>query len=528
MMNICLPQMPAFKSRVKSSAEIKWAWENPPDRVARIDRGSNLTGFEAHMSVENVFFTPVSQLCHRDVVTCEQDQALVEVADMMRAHNISSVVVCASQKPVGMVTDRDLRNKVVAQGLNPLELRARDIMNSPLVTIRENDYLFEALHLMSRRGIHRLCVVDDAGSLCGIVTDSDALRLQSRSPQQLMKEIEEAESTQDLKMLRLRMEQLVIHLMGTGVATRDLVQTVALLNDRLLVRLIELVRAARYPDLTGRFAFLVLGSEGRREQTLATDQDNAIVYADDLTADELDRLRDFSIDLIDNLIGIGMPACSGGIMAKNADWRRSLGDWMQVLGKWLHTPTPDHILAGSMFFDLRTLYGDESFEQSLKQHIIGLLRRNNLFLIHSASNAVNFKPPLNFFGGIKAERRLPHRGSIELKKAGIFAITEGVKAMALQAGITDGRTRDRVSGLQQAGILTSCQADNLIAAFDFLVTLRLRAQLLSLEQGREPSNYLPLNHLNRIEEGRLRLALEEVKNIQGFLRSRFHLHQVSR
>ncbi|WP_296807480.1 DUF294 nucleotidyltransferase-like domain-containing protein [Thiocapsa sp.] len=480
------------------------------------------------MSADNVFFVPVRDLCQRDVVTCEQDESLVVAAEMMSERNISSIVVCSDQVPVGMVTDRDLRNKVVARGRDPGDLRVSDIMNSPLVTIGEDDYLFEALHLMSRRRIHRLCVVDASGALCGIVTDSDALRLQSRSPQQLVKEIEEAADVDDLKILHEKLEQLVVHLSGTGVATKDLVQTVAHLNDRILVRLIELVRTARYPDLTDRFAFLALGSEGRQEQTLSTDQDNAIVYADDLTQHERERLAAFSVDLIDHLVGIGVPPCPGGIMAKNEAWRRSLGDWKRVLDKWLRTPSPENILAGSMFFDLRTLYGDASFEAELKRHITEQLRANNLFLAYSAANAVGFKPPLGFFGGIKPERRGPHRGSIELKKAGIFPITEGVKAMALQAGVGDGGTRGRVFGLEGAGILRSEQAESLIAALDFLVTLRLRAQLLALEEDREPNNYLPLERLNRIEEGRLKLALEEVGHFQGFLRSRFHLNQIGR
>ncbi len=480
------------------------------------------------MSAENVFFVPVRDLCQRDVVTCEQDESLVVAAGMMRERRISSIVVCANQVPVGMVTDRDLRNKVVAQGRNPADLRVSDIMNSPLLTIGEDDYLFDALYLMSRQRIHRLCVVDEQGELCGIVTDSDALRFQSRSPQLLMKEIEEAAGIDELKVLQGNLEKLVVHLVGTGVATKDLVQTVAHLNDRILIRLIELVRSTRYPDLTDRFAFLVLGSEGRQEQTLSTDQDNAIVYADDLSAAERDRLAAFSVDLIDELIGIGVPPCAGGIMAKNEGWRRSLGEWKRVLDKWLRTPSPENILSGSMFFDLRTLYGDTCFETELKAHITAQLRANPLFLAYSAGNAVGFKPPLSLLGNIKPERRGPHSGGIELKKAGIFPITEGVKAMALQAGVGEGGTRGRVLGLQEAGILRAEQADNLIAAFDFLVTLRLRAQLLAIEEGRVPDNFLPLDHLNRIEEGRLKLALQEVGHFQGFLRNRFHLNQLGR
>ncbi len=478
------------------------------------------------MAADNVFFTPVGKLARRDVVTCSAEQPLVEVAATMREHGISSVVACDEGGPVGIVTDRDLRNKVVAQGRDPRELRVSDIMNSPLVTIAESDYLFEALFLMSRRRIHRLCVIDAHGELCGILTNSDVLRLQSRSPQQLMLEIEEAGSAAELKVLHRKVEELVIHLVGTGIETQDLVQTVAHLNDRILARLIELVRAERYPDLTERFAFVVLGSEGRQEQTLVTDQDNAIVHADDLTPAELDRLRAFSIDLIDTLISIGVPPCSGGIMAKNDIWRRSVSEWKGVLDKWLGTPTPDNILSGSMFFDLRTLHGDGSYERELKAHITERLRANKIFLARSAANVVGFKPPLGFFGGVVAEKKGPQRGTIDIKKAGIFAITEGVKAMALEAGIVDGGTRQRILGLAQAGILRDQQAADLAAAFDFLVTLRLRAQLLALEQGREPSNRLPLDHLNRSENGRLKLALEEVKRFQGFLRSRFQLAQM--
>ncbi|WP_114649266.1 putative nucleotidyltransferase substrate binding domain-containing protein [Pseudothauera hydrothermalis] len=478
------------------------------------------------MTAENVLFTPVSQLARRNVVTCAADQALVAVAAEMRQRGISSVVACQDGEPIGIVTDRDLRNKVVAAGLDPRELRVRDVMNSPLVTIGEHEYLYTALFLMSRRRIHRLCVIDADGRLSGILTDSDALRLQSRSPQQLMLEIEDADSPEALKTLHRKVEELVIHLVGSGIRTGDLVQTVAHLNDRILARLIERIRAERYPDLTDRFAFVVLGSEGRGEQTLVTDQDNAIIYADDLSAAEIERLRAFSIDVIDSLIGIGVPPCPGGIMAKNDIWRRSLGEWKKVLDKWLSTPTPDNILSGSMFFDLRTLHGNSAFERELKTYITERLRANELFLAKSAANVVKFRPPLGWFGRVVADKKGPQRGTIDLKKAGIFAITEGVKAMALRAGIQDGGTRARILGLCEAGVLNAHQAENLIAAFDWLVSLRLRAQLLALEEGREPSNRLPLDHLNRIEKGRLRLALEEVKAFQNFLRHRFHLAQL--
>ena len=476
------------------------------------------------MASENIFFMQVSDVCHPEVATTTADRPLVEVGALMRDRNISSVVIVDGAMPVGIVTDRDFRHKVVAAGLDPKSLTVGDVMNAPLVTIGADEYLFEALFLMSRRRIHRVCVVDADGRLAGILTDSDVLRLQTQSPQQLMKEIEDAGSEDELAALHQKVESLITHLLGTGTEIHDLVRTVAHLNDRILVRLTELVRAARHPGLTDRFALVVLGSEGRQEQTLVTDQDNAIIHADDLSAEERAGLEAFSIDLIDRLIAIGVPPCNGGIMAKNAQWRRSLSDWRAELDRWLSSPTPQNILSGSMFFDLRTLYGDASFERTLKSHIVANLKQNNLFLGRSAANVIGFKPPLGWFGRVVGEKQGEHKGAIELKKAGIFAITEGVKAMALQAGCVDGGTRDRIRALADAGVLKPAQADNLTAAFDFLVQLRLRAQLLAREQGRKPTNHLPLDQINRIENGRLKLALEEVQLFQGFLRSRFQLN----
>jgi CBS domain-containing protein len=155
-------------------------------------------------------------------------------------------------------------------------------MNSPLSVIGENDLLYEALYRMSREKIHRLALVDAKGKLSGIITVSDILRLQSHSPQQLVLAIENARDFQELKGVYARIQNLVLHLSGTGTNTRDVVRMIAHLNDQILLRLIALMRQDRFSDLPERFAFVVLGSEGRGEQTLLTDQDNAIIYGDQL------------------------------------------------------------------------------------------------------------------------------------------------------------------------------------------------------------------------------------------------------
>jgi CBS domain-containing protein len=478
------------------------------------------------MTEENVFFLPVKQFCRRPVVTCAPDDRLLEVAAVMRERNISGVVVCEGEAPVGVVTDRDLRNKVVSRGEDPRALPVRAVMSSPLISVGEEDFLFEALDRMSRHGIHRVGVVDAAGRLTGIVTDSDILRLQTRSPQQMVRQIEEAGSLEALKELHGRVQGLVGHLTGTGVRTRDLVRLIAHLNDRILLRLIALLRAGRFSALPERFAFVVLGSEGRQEQTLTTDQDNAIVYADDLPAAEVRQIEEFSAELTDSLIAIGVPSCPGGIMAKNAAWRRSLSGWVEVLDHWIASPSPENILNGSMFADLRTLYGDPSLERSLKAHLAALLRRDTAFLMHMAENVQRFAPPLGWFGRIRTERKGEHRGELDVKKAGIFAITEGAKLLALEAGILDGGTRERIGRLVEASILAPPDAEDLLAAFDFLVYVRLRGQVEAVRAGRAPTNHIALDHLNRMEKGRLRLALEGVASFQGMLQRHFRLNQM--
>ncbi|PLY07943.1 MAG: signal transduction protein, partial [Desulfuromonas sp.] len=317
------------------------------------------------MAQENIFFLPIRDVCQRDVVTCPPSMPLVDAARIMRERNITSVVVSEHDAPIGIVTDRDLRNKVVAPGIDPGSLLVSDIMNAPLIMVREDDFVFEALYRMSRYRIHRVVVIDEQARLCGIISNSDVLRLQTRSPQQMLYEIEEAQNLADLKKLHQQVQNLVLHLLGTGVRTSNMVRLISHLNDRILVRLINQLRADRYADLPDRFSFVVLGSEGRNEQTLTTDQDNAIIYADTLSAEEIKAIEAFAQELIDSLIAIGVPPCPGGIMAKNDFWRRSLGSWQETIDHWLADSSPKNILNGSMFFDIRTLHGDATLEAAL-------------------------------------------------------------------------------------------------------------------------------------------------------------------
>ena len=476
------------------------------------------------MSDENILFQPIKKYCRRNVATCNPDDSVMKIAAIMSGLKISSMIVCEENNPIGIMTDRDLRSKVVAKGIDPATIVARDIMNAPLITVGEDDFIFEALYRISKNGIHRICVVDQENRLSGIITVTDIMRLQTRSPQKLIRDIDQAATLAELKSYHGQIQSLVIHLVEAGVPPRELVRMIALLNDQLLLRLIDLLRARQFSDLTDKFAFVVMGSEGRREQTLTTDQDNAIIYSDDLTVDEIAEVKAFSEQLIDSLIEIGVPACPGGIMAKNEFWRRSFSKWREVLNYWLTNPLPENILNGSMFFDLRTVYGDVSLEQGLKEQLAEHFSKDKMFLTHTAANVLRFRPPLGLFGGIKVEHDDEHRGQLDIKKAGIFAITEGIKALAMESGIMVSGTRDRGLALYEKGVINKKLAENLDETYDFLVFLRLRCQIDAIKAGREPSNFITLSRLNQMEKGRLKLAFEQVNEFQEFIRVHFRVH----
>ncbi len=382
------------------------------------------------MSEETTFFLPVKDYCHRDLITCHLNDRVRSAAEVMRDKAISSLIVCdESSQPVGIMTDRDLRSKVVAGGLNPDQTTVGEVMTAPVISVREDDTLFEVLYQMSHHRIHRVGVVDVQNSLIGIINESDIIRLQNRSPQRLLRAIDEAQIVADLKKIHHESEQLIVFLSRNGVRTRELVRLISLLNDQIAEKLINLLKRSHFPAMGSKSTFLVLGSEGRREQTLKTDQDNAIIIADDATDPEVKEIERFSQMLIDSLIDIGVPECPGGIMAKNEFWRRKLSHWKQAVDGWIASPCGENILNFSMFSDMRSLCGDADLEKQLRDHIIQRAEENTIFLARMAANVCLFPPPLGWFGRIKTEKTQPYHAR-SISKSRNLRVDRGSQTLA--------------------------------------------------------------------------------------------------
>lgn len=480
------------------------------------------------ISEDSFFFMPVDAICKRPLITCPPEMALVEMARLMKTHNISGIVVEENDKPVGIVSLRDLRNLIAESVSDIANLTVRKAMKTELITIRSNDYLFKAIFLMSKHNIHRLVVTDDSDRLFGVITDTDLLRIQTSSPLYLVQEIESAKDMDQLRSIGQKMTGMLRFAIKTNADAQSLIQLIAHFNDAFTQRLIFILDHQHNVRLPPGAAYLALGSEGRQEQTLRTDQDSAIVYPDNLPSDQLAEVRKFAELIASSLESLGVPLCPGNMMASNPDWCHSLSEWKQLVEQWISRPDADATVHFGVFQDLRVLHGDISFETELRSHICDCTRHNSIFFPSMARNIVRFKPPLGMFSRLLVEKKGEHRGKLDLKKGGLFALTRGISLIALEAGIMGGTTWDKLQRLHHLQLVSDHDLETMQDSFTFLIMMRLKKQLIALSSGKEPDNFVDPLVLNERDRDQLRAALRGVDTLLHILKSRYKLDQIAR
>lgn len=476
---------------------------------------------------ESFFFIRVETLCSRPVLTCAPDLEVVQAARLMEEEDASALVVVAGGAPVGMFSVRHLRKSLAAAGAGVAQLKVRDHMRQGLLTIGSRDYVYQAVLKMARHNIFRLGVVDPKGKLVGLITATDLLKLHTTTPLYLFQEIEEARSVEDLHLLGLKMLDLVRIALAAHTDIKGIVLLISGFNDAMAVRLIHLLAEREGIRLPEGAAYLVLGSEGRGEQTLRTDQDNAIVYRDDLPAHKVRQIERFAERLVEGLEAIGVPRCPGNIMASSPLWRRSLSDWKGQLQHWITTPTPENVLNFGMFQDLRPLYGDEGLCRELRQFICTTAQRNAYFFPNMADHVVRFPTPFTLFGRIRVEPGGAYKGKLDLKKAGIFAITAGATLLSLEAGKMGGTTWEKLERLGKQRIFSRGDLKHINSAFGYLVRLRLLRQLQEGSGNEEAARHVDPQAMTDKEREELRQALSGVNTFLWIFRDHYNLDYIS-
>ena len=430
--------------------------------------------------------------------------------------------------PLGIFSVSDLRKLIADSGGAIAGCKVRENMRYSLITIWWRDYVFDAAFKMARHNIHHLGVVDDEGKLVGIITDTDLLKIQTRTPLYLHQEIETAHSIEQLRALGARTLDVVRLATDMSADTRSIVKFISRLNEAITLRLIALLESTEGIRLPDGAAYLVLGSEGRRDQTLHTDQDNAIVYIDDLPPEKLREVERFATRFVDALEELGIPRCPGNIMVSNPQWRHSLTDWKRLLDQWITVPTPEHVLNFGIFQSFRVLYGDGTLEKQLHDHLRAAVRSHTLFFAHMACHALRFPTPLTMFGRIRIKHSGEHKGKVDIKKAGIFAITVGASLLALEAGFLGGSTWEKLELLGKQGVLAPSDLETIEKAFTFLVQLRIQRQLQELAANDKLTNHVDPLVMNKKERCQFRQTLKGVKTFVGIMNNHYQLNFISK
>jgi CBS domain-containing protein len=477
----------------------------------------------------SLFRHRVGDFVRRPPLTCTPQTTAAEVARRLSAAGVgAAVVVDAAGAAVGIVTDRDLRRKVVAEARDAAATPAGAIMSAPLVAVPPTAFAFDALLAMTQREIHHLGVVAD-GRLVGVVSTHDFLVLQTTHPVTLVREIARAPSVDALATVAGRVTALVDRLVREGGTAGEVATIVAELNDRIVRRVLALTAAALAdagdaapPDVP--FCWLLLGSEARREQTLRTDQDNGLVYADpppELADAAARHYARFARRAVDALIAVGFPRCPGDAMASNPQWCQPQSVWARYFRRWMREASPAQVLAASIYFDLRPLGGAVALGAALADLVRTEAPGERRFLGLLARDVVDRRLPLTLFGHVAVARNGPHRGAVDVKGAGVVQLVGAARLHALHLGAAETGTLARFRAAGAAGLYRDAEVREIGDAFQHLLRLRLVNQLAQLAAGEPPDNSVVPNALSRADALLFRDALRTVGRVQAGVRERF-------
>jgi CBS domain-containing protein len=470
-----------------------------------------------------LFITPVGDIANKKIITAPDTVSIKEAAGIMSAKKISCLVlVDADSTPIGIVTDRDLRDKVVSKGRN-MEDTVRTIMSVSLIKAEAREYCFEALLRMIRYNIHHLLVVDD-GRLKGILTNHDLMMLQGTSPITVAKEIENSQSIDDLIPVSKKIGGIVGLLLKEGAKASNITRILTEINDRLLRKILEIIERRLGPAPV-RFCWIVFGSEGRKEQTFKTDQDNAIIYEDALNDEEaLQAHAYFSVlaaDVRDSLLRCGFPPCPANYMASNPEWCQPLRTWKKYFSSWLNEPTAESLLKSLVFFDFRPLHGYLHLAESLRDHLNAGLENNMAFLGSMANTILKNAPPIGFFKTFVVEKSGEHKDELNIKVKGVAPLVDIVRFFSLEKGIRETSTIDRIHALKEKHSTITEYADELQHAFEFIMLLRMHHQCEQIENGKELDNFVNPHTLSNLEKRTMKEAFQLISKLQDTIMERY-------
>jgi CBS domain-containing protein len=439
---------------------------------------------------------PVSTLLRGPAVRVARDARVGDAARLMADESISSVLV--DSDPPGIVTDRDFCRRVLAAGKGP-ETPVIEVASSPLETVAADCPVYEAWRILLDAGVHHLPVTRN-GEIVGVLSATDLLKTTAAGPLAVMKRVERLGDRSALPGYATQVAEMASVLFNGGLEPTVIGGFVARLNDTLIGRILRWAEADLGPP-PSPYAWVVFGSEGRMEQMVLTDQDNALVYGEDSPAAR-SYFAALAEKAIEDLLAAGFPRCPGGYMATR--WQGPLDEWQERFRGWLDRPTPKALLEASIFFDFRRVHGHLDLAP-LRAAVAGA-KGARTFLSAMAKSALTFRVP----GGLGLRLR-SESSQFDMKLKGISPIVFLARVYGLESAARTSNTLDRLRAAVEAGLIAKDTCDTLSEAYRFLLRVRLRAQLQMISEGKAPSNAISLSDLSSMERSRLRDAFRAVE-----------------
>jgi CBS domain-containing protein len=459
-------------------------------------------------------------------LTCAPDTTVRDAAQAVAASRATCIFVQVPDRAdvAGVVTDTDFTNKVVAVGRS-LDSPITSIMSAPVIAVDGNQPVFEALLEMVTHDVQHLLVTEN-GRPKAVLTNHDLLLLQGKSPLSVSRNLEQQTTLDGLAAAHRRVADLLPLLLREGARAGHITRVVAQINGRVMTRILQFAEAEVGPPPVP-YCWITFGSEGRYEQTFKTDQDNGLILSDEAAnhhgaGEYFRRFADFCRQALERC---GYPACPGGYMASNPQWRMTLGDWKAQFTKWVESATVREVQDAIIFFDMRASGGDAALFAALDAHLRALLQRGAFFKSVLAFVSLNMRPPLGFFRKLVLERGGEHKHQLDLKLAGTGPIVNVARIFTLDGAAGDRpmpvNTEDRLQALIASGAGDTALWKDLQDAFELLMMLRLELQLRQAREGRPLSSYVSPDSLTHLQRTLLKEAFQTAAHGQAAMEEKF-------
>ncbi|WP_417776569.1 putative nucleotidyltransferase substrate binding domain-containing protein [Stutzerimonas xanthomarina] len=515
---------PAFVKLVSKSAAFRdFAMRGVSSLLDLVNQQAQMRAVE-NLGEQYSLETRIGELALHHPVACRPTTPLPEAVGLMNETNVGSIVITDEKlHPLGIFTLRDLR-RVIATGTTELSVPISNFMTHNPFYLPPDASAFDAAIAMTERHIAHVCIVEK-GTLCGVISERDLFSLQRVDLVHLAQAISHADSVETLVIIRSRILQLVDNMLAHGASSTQITHIITLLNDHTVCRVIELaIEALGDPGIS--FTWLCFGSEGRREQTLHTDQDNGILFeaADAAEAAHIrGRLLPLAERINRDLDTCGFTLCRGNIMASNPQLCLSRLEWRRRFSTFVRESTPENLLSSTIYFDLRAVWGPSEGCEQLRSDMLEEVGGSRLFQRMMAENALRHRPPVGRFRDFVVTRKGDGKATLDLKVQGLTPFVDGARLLALGHGITACNTLDRLRQLVEKDIVDEKDGAAYEEAYQFVQQTRMQQHQQQARDGQPYSNRLDPDTLNHLDRRILRESFRQAQRLQSSLAVRYQL-----